>query len=245
MSPPNQAIVLVVGDSMALPRPGVSYVETWPYLLDVHAGASVHVVNRSVRGGTSDRLQSEGGGGDNAASCFPPGADCLEAYAPSVAIVQLGIVDCAPRLIAKGSIESRLLHHMPSSLRIRYLSHIKKHRRRSADRAYVPLNRFRRNFEAYAERSGALGARAVLLEIAPLGSTYRAANPEADDARRRYNEELQAVAAKHTHCRVVAPFDAAGVEECVLEDGYHLNPEGHLRIAIRLLAAILAVECSE
>ena len=178
-------IVLIVGDSMALPRPGVAYVATWPYLLGHGTGPSIHVLNRSRRAATTDLLHTEGGGGGR--DDYPRGADCLESFSPDVSVIQLGIVDCAPRLIAQGSFESRLVQRLPKRLRDAYLAFIKRHRRRSVDRAYVPLERFRGNVAAYMERCRRMGTRLVLVEIAPFGVRYRTAKG------RRKVEERQGV----------------------------------------------------
>lgn len=241
MSPTKPTRVLVVGDSMALPRPEVAYDKTWPYLLGSFAGASVEVINRSRRGASTDLLLTEGG--DPARSDYPRGADCLESYAPAVAVLQLGIVDCAPRLIARGSLESRIVDRLPPRIRRTYLSILKKHRRRSVERAYVPPARFRDNLATYVERAMNIGAKVVFVEIAPLGAKYLASNPEGGSCREQYNAVLREQAGRHPeHCRTVAPFGSSEVEACVLDDGYHTNAEGHRRIAQQIATILKALQ---
>lgn len=48
------------------------------------------------RGLTTDVLNTLGGG-----DIFTYGSDCLEHFMPDIVILQLGIVDCAPRLFKK------------------------------------------------------------------------------------------------------------------------------------------------
>ena len=118
--------LIAVGDSLALPGHLNNYEDTWFYRLkkDLKDYDCIPIFRRGI---TSEILVSEGGGGvDN----LPMGADCLEFYKPDIVILQLGIVDCAPRLFKRDGIENKIINRIPYKLKDRYIKIVKKLRTR-------------------------------------------------------------------------------------------------------------------
>ena len=89
--------VLCIGDSLALPGHLNRYEDTWFYKIKMEY-PEYDFISYFKRQLTTDVLTTMGGG-EGGVDKWPKGADCLEAYAPEVVIVQLGIVDCDPRLL--------------------------------------------------------------------------------------------------------------------------------------------------
>ena len=83
-----------------MPRPGVDYEDTWVYKL-IEALPEFEFIDKTKRASTSERLVTEGGDNIN-----PYGADLLEHYMPDIVVMQIGIVDCAPRYIKRGGLEN-------------------------------------------------------------------------------------------------------------------------------------------
>ncbi|HON16100.1 MAG TPA: hypothetical protein PLA51_06445, partial [Spirochaetota bacterium] len=86
--------LLIITDSVSMPRPGIPYESTWIYKLKKEF-PNLDIIDKAARGSTSMRLVTEGGGG----------VDLLETYMPDIVILQIGITECAPRLFKKHGVE--------------------------------------------------------------------------------------------------------------------------------------------
>ena len=103
--------VMIVTDSLSMPRPEIRYEDTWIYLLKQEF-PQYDIIDRPGRGSTTTRLVTEGGGG----------VDLLETYMPDIVIIQLGMADCAPRLFNKRGLEYRIVsRNLPAWARRRYI----------------------------------------------------------------------------------------------------------------------------
>lgn len=222
--------LLIQGDSLPLPRQSVPYEETWPGRLRTETCFS-HVVNRSRSGKTTDDLHAE-------KVRFPNRK--LEAYSPGAVVLQIGIVDCAPRLLSKA--EKDLFTACPFEGFARVGSHVlKRVRGRSRKRTYVTEDDFEANLRNFFERIEAVGVEeVVVLKILTAGEKYTAKNPDVQSAIMAYNAILDAVAADFEPARTLRPLadsrsaEASIVDDHTLEDGYHLNAAGHRRVYERL-----------
>jgi len=88
--------VLCIGDSLCLPGHLNKYEGTW-FCKIKEQFPELDFISFFKRQLTTDILVSMGGG-ESGVDKWLKGADCLEAYLPDVIKLQLGIVDCAPRL---------------------------------------------------------------------------------------------------------------------------------------------------
>ena len=100
--------ILIIADSMGMPRDGFDYDKTWLYQFKIFFN-NFCIIDKSHRGSTTKRLITEGGGFKN----VEPGSDLLEFYKPNIIIIQLGIVDCSPRYISVNSLTFRILNNLP------------------------------------------------------------------------------------------------------------------------------------
>jgi len=213
--------VLIVGDSLSLPRDEIRYCETWPYFLGELTRDGWHIVLQSKKGATSRYLRSR---------------ERLEVFHPALVIVQVGIVDCAPRLFKEKGFESYLVRKMPRTLRERYIGIIKKIRVRSPQRAYVSLEDFRKNIFGYAQRCSVLGIKVFFIEIALPGQNFIRNNPEISESVRLYNSVFYEQATCFpAFCKVISPFPDMNAEPYVLNDGYHINSAGAAEIAKQII----------
>lgn len=223
-------IVLIQGDSLPLPRGPVAYEDSWSAKLRDHLPAS-HVVNRSESEKTTDDMTVDH-------PIFAPRE--LELYSPSTVIVQMGIVDCAPRYLSRA--EKEFIISIPVSIVSRGVNHVLTQlRSRSRSRAYVPEDRFRANLRGFLGRATEVGVEdVVLIKILTAGEKYTAKNPTVGDAITDYNAAIDDINAAYDFVTAVRPLadtvdaERATVDECTIEDGYHLNNDGHERLFSRL-----------
>lgn len=223
--------LLIQGDSLPLPRQTVPYEETWPGHLRRDA-AYAHVVNRSQSGKTTDDLHAE-------KVRFPNRK--LEAYAPEALVLQIGIVDCAPRLLSKT--EKDLITACPFERLARVGGHLlKRIRDRSRTRTYVSEGDFEANLRDFLDRTEVVGVEDVIvLKILTAGQKYTAKNPPVQPAISAYNGIIDAVTETYPNVQTLRPLadtesaETATVDEHTLDDGYHLNADGHRRVYERLV----------
>ena len=211
---------LIVADSLAMPRPGVPYEHTWPRLI-VDEMPSIDWICRAARGATTERLENDG----------EKGADCLEFYAPDGVILQLGICDCAPRVLRRGALTTRIIHRLPFRWNHHISNWIERRAGRSIPNAWVSPEKFVNHLERYLERAAAFGATVVALHVAPVGLATLQKNPLLDGQIQRYNRLYDELQGRHPHFFTTDPFADVESIEPFLEDGYHLNELGGRKVA--------------
>jgi len=229
--------IIAIGDSLALPGHLNSYEQTWYYKLKL-AFPTVDFNSVFRRAVTTAILVTEGGG-DAGVDPVPLGADCLEFYKPHVVILQLGIVDCAPRLFRRGGFESRVLSHLPAKLRKLYITFVRKTRRRDESRAYVPADVFERNIRAYLVRCKNQKVRRIIIIGIPYPDERMIlSSPRIADSVELYNSIFVRVSHEFGNVDVVFPLDARKWKQGIFEDGYHPNRFGH-QLVFRSVASKL------
>lgn len=117
--------VLCIGDSLALPGHLNKYEDTWFYNLKQNF-PDYDFISFFKRQLTTDVLVKMGGGKEGVDK-MPNGADCLEFYKPDIVVLQLGIVDCAPRLLNK--YDKVIIRLLPEGLTKFYIKLIKSLRK--------------------------------------------------------------------------------------------------------------------
>lgn len=214
--------LLIVGDSLAMPRGDIAYRDTWPSLLRASC-PDLEVIPLSRRGMTTDLIVTEGADSDG----FPPGSDFLEFYRPDFSVIQLGIVDCYPRHFRNRGLEQRLVSLLPVMIRNRYIALIKKTRGSKTKFAYVPRARFRGNIESYVERALTNGVMAVVLIAITLVSKRKSEeSKDVENIIQAYNAELRTIAEARPKVHYLDPFEGRKGEEWLHPDGYHLSTLG-------------------
>lgn len=229
--------IVAIGDSLALPGHSNRYEDTWFYLLQRFMEDALYI-SFFRRGLTTTVLVTEGGG-ESFPGAFPMGADCLEHYMPDIVILQLGIVDCAPRLFGTHSLEAKLVNRMPLTLRSRYIHLVKKLRTRSEDRVDVPLPRFRNNIEVFLKRCMLHNVkRVIFIKICTPDQRVLKKNPLMLTNVTKYNECIDQIVNEYSIACSINPLIPQQDEPEIYEDGYHPNPAGNRRIFDELVSCL-------
>lgn len=215
--------ILFITDSLGAPRPAVPWEYTYPALLQLRFCniAGVSFCYETKRGSTTACLNNP---------------DLLASYLPDLAIVQLGIVDCVPRIFTQ--LENSILIRLPGWIRNELIWLGKHLRTRSVKRAYVKPEACRRNWQTFLRKTNEMNCRVVIIPVALPGKVFFASNPEAEEAIRKYNEMIRCLAESVPNARVLPDWntkDEAYDGLFFSEDGYHLSKIGHERMAKTLL----------
>ncbi len=210
--------IMIVTDSVSMPRTEIRYEDTWIYLLKKEF-PQYDIIDRPGRGSTTTRLVTEGGGG----------VDLLEMYKPDIVIIQLGMADCAPRLFDKRGLEYRIVSRtLPAWARRRYIDRVKKHRVRDPEVTEVPPEEFRSNIVAFFRRAQSLGARVLLIPILPPMDLMIRKSPHVRKNVDRYNGIYREVVAQFPNVEIVDPFRNNGcmdINELAIDE-VHVNAKG-------------------
>jgi lysophospholipase L1-like esterase len=210
--------IMIVTDSVSMPRAEIRYEDTWIYLLKKEF-PQYDIIDRTGRGSTTTRLVTEGGGG----------VDLLEMYMPDIVIIQLGMADCAPRLFDKRGLEYRIVSRtLPAWARRRYIDHVKKHRVRDPEVTEVSPEEFRSNCAAFFRRAQAIGARILLIPILPPMDLMIRKSPHVRRNVDRYNGIYREVVAQFANVEIVDPFrnnSGMDINELAIDE-VHVNAEG-------------------
>ncbi len=209
--------ILIVGDSLGLPRENMPYERTWPYLLMSSITGS-HFIIKLQRALTSEMI--------NTGLLY----DWLEFYTPRCVILQVGIVDCAPRYFRTKGFLIKLIGSLPPFLKTRVWKLIKKYCNRSIKRADVKIEDFEINLLKYVRRCERVQVeRIFLIKIAKPGSSMIKKNPGILKQVELYNSVLTGIANIEEKCYVVDVLSEA-TDSFFLEDGYHLNEFGNKQL---------------
>jgi hypothetical protein len=206
--------ILIVGDSLGLPRENISYDKTWPYKL-TSSLKDCHVICKLQRALTTVMI--------NSGVIY----DWLEFYTPTDVILQVGIVDCSPRYIKNGGLFMKLIGISPSFIKSTLWKLIKKFGNRSSKNADVSIENFETNLLKYINRCEKIGVeRVFLIKIAKSGSAMIKQSPEVLKQIELYNKVIDNLGQVKQIC-IVIPELANADDTYFLEDGYHLNEYGN------------------
>lgn len=209
--------ILIVGDSLGLPREHMSYENTWPFLLSSKL-TNYHFIFRLQRALTTKIINSG------------LSEDWLEFYSPKSIILQVGIVDCSPRYIKNGGLTMKILAVLPPFLKAIFWKIIKQFTNRKSKYADVSIKDFQTNIVKYINRCENLGVeRIFIIKIARSGSKMIKQNPKIIKQIDLYNGVFDRVANGKNNCTLISTLEKAN-DNYFLEDGYHLNEYGNKQV---------------
>jgi hypothetical protein len=236
-------LVRVYGDSLSMPRQseGVKYFQTYPELLLAAwkhqvPESEIALYNRSYSDANAVRLLETYR--SDAFYFGRPGGD--------IAILQCGIVDCAPRPIPPKvrSIVSRL----PASIRDRFASFIHNNRAAMLRSGLIwrvtPPRLFLKTLTATLNLAAPDFSRVYVINIAPTTPATEARSPGLSESIRNYNslieEVVHAVAARNIHIIDVHKLissEPSHIESLISPvDGHHISAIAHRLYADAILA---------
>ena len=235
--PRSRLRIVALADSLALPRREgtdiLLWEETWPSVLGRllrDEGISAEVINCGARARTIDSVN----------------ADFVEHVvfkAPDVILLQVGVVDCAPRVFTRRV--QKLLRHrlMPASLRTATIEWA-HHRRREIvsrnplARVYTRPHAFMRHLWLLAGKLAEVGD--VRLGVLPIiGDIERMEEKSPGFANNvsLYNSFLEEFARRSGRPLISLSTSA----EWFGSDGYHLTASGSRAVAEAALAWLLSI----
>ena len=207
--------ILVITDSVSMPRPGVKYEDTWLYLLKQEF-PGYDFIDRSARGTTTYRLVTEGGGG----------VDLLESYNPDIVILQMGITECAPRLFKKPGLEYFIVSKvLPAGLRKKYIEIVKRKRIRNPDIPEVSPKQFKENIISYLKRAEKLSSKVIIIMINPPTDLFIQKSPRIKQNIDLYNIIYLKAAKLFHNTETAAPFENIDINT-LSTDELHVNTKG-------------------
>lgn len=201
--------LMIIGDSLVLPRDEVIYTSTWIYMLKQYL-KEYDIIDKSQHGAVSTLLNSQ---------------EYLEHYLPDKVIIQLGICDCAPRYVG-GFLEECIVSLLPPGM----LKLYKRARGQSEKRAKVKIENYESNFRNYLERAkNCKVEKIIIIKIGKAGYKYLSLNRKVQQSIDRYNLVLEKIGQEFGNIvTVIDPIGGTGdVDSITLQDGYHLNEIGN------------------
>ncbi len=228
--------IVILADSLALPRGqtwgDIPYEETYPYLLD-----------RMLRKGYPEHqpvVHEHGARFRTILRVVEDWEDAVELRRADAAIVHVGIVDCAPRVLSPS--ERRMVARIrPAILRSAVVSLAHRMRRVSirlrGERPYLTESEFREGVRNVVRRARAHGLRAlVFVNMLVPTDELEHRSPGFQRNATRYNRILA------EECResgILVDLNDIAIQHggvaAITVDGMHPNRKGH-----RLLAAALS-----
>jgi len=165
----------------------------------------------------------------------------LRGLAPSdVVIIQVGVVDCAPRVLTAA--EHRLLEKLrPRWLQkviLRFIHHYRARLVRMRRHVYVPLPLFEQLFAQTLRLLVASGARKVgVVAIAPTLPQVTERSPGFAENIELYSESLRALCEREGASFIdpIAGQPATALPTLIRRDGHHLTVEGNALYADALM----------
>lgn len=210
--------ILIITDSISMPRKEVKYEETWIYHFK-EKFRDFDVIDRPARGSTSMRLVQEGGGG----------FDLLELYRPDRVIIQMGLAETAPRLFKKNGFEHKFINtYLPAKLRNDYVKRVKKKRGRNPEFTDVPPEQFRSNLFNFAERCRAMNVRLAVFKLLRPTDIFIKKSPFIKQNIDRSNMIIEELNTCFENVTLIDPIRAELDINTLCLDELHVNPEGHI-----------------
>lgn len=222
--------IVVIGDSLVMPRPAddVPYEQTYVHRL-VKQFADTEVICRAARANDSNKQAGQQAMHDD-----------IEVYAPDIVIVQLGIVDCAPRLFSKK--QAFALRLLPKFLSRGIVALASKYRlffTKYFKQVYVPKAQFERNIDALFKSLNEASQQIICLSIASTNQRNKERSYGIDDNIKAYNDVLLSLC-KRYDIDYVDVYSAASESDFILSDGIHINSDAHAFIANQIGSLIKA-----
>lgn len=209
--------IVIIGDSIVMPRleNDVAYELTYAYRLK-QLLPDCEVISRARR---SNDTQKQ--------TCRQAIYDDIEVFLPNIVILQLGIVDCAPRLF--GKLQSLALNVLPNILSSRIIRLCSKYRyilTKRFPKVYVPYPAFKKNLNTLFIQLEKQKCIVVCVSIASTSEENRKKSYNFDENIRKYNRVLKNYCSNY-NAHYLDFYSATRTENFLLDDGIHINIKGH------------------
>ncbi len=240
-------IVIVVGDSLGCPRSwvGVDLASTYSFQLNRLLGPDAFVANYSVGDNSTDRAVKE-----------PFLRTFVRNSSASYAIIQLGIVDCAPRLLSPVERAIGLVASRGPGLRALFDQYIKVKSRyryqltRVFPKTLVPIDRFESNYRRLVLEilESNPVEKVFAINIAYPGEILRKKSYNILANIQKYNAGIARLAAAFPGRLEVVDLFAQCAHKpdwVTQDDGHHIHKPAHDWIAAEIAHRINVGLCAE
>jgi lysophospholipase L1-like esterase len=209
-------VIVFIGDSLIMPRPAenISPEETYGYMASQELKDHQVIITAKYSNDTAIQSQIKN-------------LKAIKRASPHVVFVQLGIVDCAPRLFSKR--EKTLINKLPPSFRnwlIGILSGKRRELTKWFPKVYVKRKDFKRNMEIILDFVEECGAVPVIIIIAKTSEENNARSYNFLKNIRDYNAVLRELAQEKGRALIDLYHLVDEDPACLLPDGIHLSKKG-------------------
>ena len=234
--------IVIFADSLALPREeeagNVPYENTYPYLLDQSL--------RELYGKRSPIVHERGERRRSIKDVLLDWQEQVDRRKADIVIIQVGIVDCAPRVFLPG--ERKIMSLVrPSELRETILNHVRKNRRRiismRPNRVYVPIDLFEQCVDKIVYRGYKSGLHSLIfINIISPSDTLEYRSPGFQKNVNHYNLRLEQRVLGNKMVKLIDFNELIrqhGGTELLTVEGMHPNSTGHALLAQSLSDTII------
>ncbi|OAM92789.1 Lysophospholipase L1 [Pelosinus fermentans] len=207
--------ILIVTDSLGMPRGNVDIENTWTRSFIKEYGGCFEVFTFLKSGLTSNDVISE--------------ADqLLGLFKPDIVIFQIGIVDCVRRVLSPNVV--KILSRIPIISKYTREMIRKKHYflTKIHELKYVGTEQFVANIEKISYIAHKRGIVVAFIKIAGPGNALIESTYGVEEDIDLYNQIINMEVRKHSNTIFVDPYEGQNLRDYLLEeDGYHLNAKGN------------------
>jgi len=212
--------VVVVSDSLSMPRPdeliALQFEETYPYLLTKELNNEYEVINRGKRSNTIID------------QCIDQNIyDDILFFFPKFVVVQLGIVDCAPRLFSKRF--GKYIIGQFSRHRLFLTKHFLIQD--------VPINKFSNLYDYLLSTIIEFGSIPITVNISRTSSHNESRSYNFQQHIENYNRIILETANRHKAIHIDMYFESEN-NEILFPDGIHYNHLGSEIVANKIASEI-------
>ena len=214
--------VVLIGDSLGMPREGLKREETYPYLIKSELTdfdiVSIHArANDSGRQSTKQSLR-----------------ESIDLLQPDVIVIQLGIVDCAPRLFTRMETHFvRYLLGVRTFIR-KFMSKRRHFFTKLLPKTYVKKADFEKNILKIVERGREYDASVLVVNIANTSERNKERSYGFEKNILAYNNILQEIV--NDNKLTLIDMYSMNCKEIMLEDGIHYNQYGSQVLAGKIVS---------
>lgn len=230
--------ITIITDSLAMPRvegdEKIYIQQTWPKLLAQKLGNEYVFAEFKERARDTDSL--------NLVQVFN---ESIVNVRPDLLIIQIGIVDCAPRIISKKEHQILNRFYFPKRLRNLIIQQRKKNKQRilrkgALLKVYVSPETFKNNLDKFIKASLAIRPTLNILLIPILGDLEKLDSISSGyySNIQKYNKILSEL---ENGNNIIVPenwMNEMNSSENYCTDGYHLNEMGHLKLSQKIVNLI-------
>jgi lysophospholipase L1-like esterase len=214
--------ILFLGDSLGLPRPDMSVIDsdTWCHLTSSYFKKNYEIdFYYQLNGGLHTRrlisIRRRG---------------YLAGYVPNIVILQVGIVDCASRVLSERMVNIISVIPIINVLVKKFIGKFHKQLLRLRTLTYVSKNEFEFNLKAI--KSSFNDCIFIIIPIAPPIDAYIDFMPRLRKNIKIYNSILENVFPNGVLKNL---FDNIPLEKLFLEDHHHLSNYGHKIVSDKVI----------